>query len=358
MRLLSVPENNVLALNNTSENYTGRTNSDPALPKLLRINLQDALNIDETLITFQAGNQSSYKITEDAGYMGGSTVSLSSLSDAGNPLLYNGMPAIKELKEIKLNVNASLTQQVKLNFTDLAAIGNYQIFLKDAFLNKLVDVKSNPTYAFDIDKTVAGSYGLNRFVLVFQPPIPMKLSSFTARVNKGAELTWVTIYEENNDYFELERSEDSLTFIKLARIEGTGRSAGSSGYTYLDKNPVNGINYYRLKQVDLEGKVTYTDKVSLTYTHNNLGNAEAGYIVVYPNPVQSSINVDIPNRGLKSVRLNILDFQGKIIKDKILGSQDKLQEDVSGLDMGAYIIEVINVNTNEIIGRRKFIKVL
>jgi trimeric autotransporter adhesin len=358
MRLLSVPENNTFSETKTSKNSSVKVNSETMLPKLLRINLQDALNIDETLITFKTGNNLSYNITEDAGYMGGSSVTLNSLSEEGNPLLYNGMPDISELKEIKLNVNSSTSQQVTLNFTDLAALGNYQLFLKDGFLNKLVDVKANPAYAFDIDKTVAGSYGLNRFVLAFQPPVSMQLTSFTAIANKGAELKWVAIHEENNNYFELEHSTDGQTFTRINKIQGKAASSGSSSYTYLDKDPVNGINYYRLKQVDLEGKISYTNTLSLTYTYNNLANAEAGYIVVYPNPAQGAINVDIPNRDLKSIRINILDLQGKKVRSTVLGSQDKLQQDISGLNTGAYIIEVINASTNELIGRKKVIKML
>ncbi|MDB5119543.1 MAG: type sorting protein [Sphingobacteriales bacterium] len=355
MRLLSMPANSNFSKNHTATNNTNGTLSNYPLPKLLRINLQDASNTDETLIVFNKNNKATYKVTEDASYLNGSTVTLNSLSEEGAALLYNGMPDISELLEIKLNVNASVAGNVKLNFTDLSAVGNYQIFLKDNYLNKLVDVKANRSYAFDINKSLAPSFGYNRFVLVFKLPIPIQVIDFTAKVNGGVELNWLTTHEENNDYFELEHSLDGVTFTKLEKINGA-QSSGNSTYKYLDKDPDNGVNYYRLKQVDLQGKVTYADTVSLTYTLNNLENAKAGDIVVYPNPATNIINVDIPNRGVKVIKLDIIDLQGRKVKSKTLSSSDKLQDAVDDLTTGIYIIEVIDATSNELIGREKFIK--
>jgi hypothetical protein len=192
-------------------------------------------------------------------------------------------------------------------------------------------------------------------VLVFKLPLPVQVVNFTAKVNDGAELKWNTIHEENNDYFELEHSSDGVTFTKLEKINGAG-SAGNSSYKYLDKDPDNGVNYYRLKQVDLQGKVTYADTVSLTYTLNNLENARAGKIVVYPNPASTIINVDIPNRGVKLIKLNIIDLHGRKVKSRVLSRSDKLQESVDDLTAGFYIVELIDQNTNELIGREKFLK--
>ena len=347
MRLLSAPGS---GKNNT-------VSSVSELPKIIRINLQDALKIDETLITFKEGNKRTYDIKEDASYMGGSSVSLSTLADNGGQLLYNALPPIKEIDTIKLNVNASATKSVKLNFTDFAAAGYYQVYLKDNYLKKVVDVKLNPTYAFDINRTDAQTFGSERFVLLFKKPIPIELTSFTAKDNNGAELKWNTRHEEFNDYFEVERSIDGINFSKLETVDGVNRAAGSSNYTYLDKDPVNGTNYYRLKKVDLEGNVTYTDAISLSYTFNNLANSREGYISVYPNPAVELINIDIPNRGLKNIRIGIIDLQGKRIRTISIGKNQKIQENISDLVPGIYIVEVSDASTNELIGRTKFIKI-
>ena len=357
MRLLSSPKSIILAGNREAVRSMANSLNPSVQPKVLRINIQDELNIDETLITFSPAYSTAYKLSEDAGYMGGSTVSLNSISENGVALLYNGLPVIKKGSEVKLSINSPASKSVKLNFTDLSAVGYYQMFLKDNYLNTLTDVNSNPSYSFEINKSIPTSFGTDRFVIIFKAPIPVQLVEFTATVNKGAELKWKTEHEEFNDYFELERSLDGKSFMKLDRIEGANSSSGNSNYIYTDNDPFNGVNYYRLKQVDKEGIITYADTVNLSYSLNNLTNSESGTIVVYPNPAQELINVDIPNRELKQITINIYDMQGKKIRSKQLGANDKLQENVSGLYLGIYFIEVINTTTNELIGRRKFVKV-
>ena len=76
MRLLGVPKSSILASNKEALNSMRANMQNANEPKLLRINLQDDLNIDETLITFKAGNNSSYNVSVDANYMGGSAVTL------------------------------------------------------------------------------------------------------------------------------------------------------------------------------------------------------------------------------------------------------------------------------------------
>lgn len=85
--------------------------------------------------------------------------------------------------------------------------------------------------------------------------LPIELESFNAIPNNtGIELNWITASESNNDYFELQRSENGLEFVRLEKIPSKAPNGNSNSnilYAYQDVNPVKGINYYRLKQVDL-----------------------------------------------------------------------------------------------------------
>lgn len=72
-------------------------------------------------------------------------------------------------------------------------------------------------------------------------------------------LTWATATEINNDHFDIERSLDGINFIKIKEISGAINSLNIKTYNYIDSSPSNGINYYRLKQVDLDGIYKYAD---------------------------------------------------------------------------------------------------
>jgi len=90
-------------------------------------------------------------------------------------------------------------------------------------------------------------------------PLPIDLIDFKADAReKHVDLTWRTANEINNDYFTLERSQDGLSFEELAEIDGAGNSNIELSYSYQDKNPYYGVSYYRLKQTDFDGSVSYS----------------------------------------------------------------------------------------------------
>jgi len=77
------------------------------------------------------------------------------------------------------------------------------------------------------------------------------------------ELYWVTSNEINNDYFTIEKSNDGINFEIVEIILGAGNSDILLEYSFVDKNPINGISYYRLKQTDFDGKFEYSDIISV-----------------------------------------------------------------------------------------------
>ncbi len=93
--------------------------------------------------------------------------------------------------------------------------------------------------------------------------LPVELSSFTASVeNRNVELNWSTASEAGNAYFSIERSDADGTFSEIARVSGSYYSSEESQYKYLDNDLLPGVYYYRLKQVDFDGKETYSFTIS------------------------------------------------------------------------------------------------
>jgi uncharacterized delta-60 repeat protein len=134
--------------------------------------------------------------------------------------------------------------------------------------------------------------------------LPITLSSFTAtKKSNSVLLNWQTASETNNNYFAIERSNSSNTnFKEIARVSSKGNSSQAQQYDFEDLAPLNGVNYYRLKQVDKNGKATTSKIVLIDFTN--------GVIVkLYPNPVKSNLNID----GLAGSKttLSIIDINGK-----------------------------------------------
>lgn len=139
-------------------------------------------------------------------------------------------------------------------------------------------------------------------------PLPVELTSFNAKlVNKNTFVDWNTASEINNDYFILERSSDNVHFTELVKIEGNGTTSKSHYYSFTDTKPLTGISYYRLKQVDFDGKSTTFKTVAIYNTLKE--NFE-----VYPNPSNGKdIWLSFQNNLQNDYEITVQDITGKVI---------------------------------------------
>src|SRR5690606_477794 len=99
--------------------------------------------------------------------------------------------------------------------------------------------------------------------------LPIELKSFEAFLIQGVvEINWATFTEYNNHYFVVERSRDGITFDSLFYVEGAGYSKSILNYQTVDDRPLAGMSYYRLKQVDYDGRFTYSELVVIRNSNN------------------------------------------------------------------------------------------
>ena len=185
------------------------------------------------------------------------------------------------------------------------------------------------------NETMSGSTDL--FSNIVNPDgttLPITLDEFNAALNSSdVVLTWKTLSEVNNDYFEVLRSDDGSLFASVAKVKGRGTSSVGNSYTFTDVNPAatGKYLYYRLKQVDNDGTASYSsiEKIELP----NLATA----ISIYPNPVSNAINI---NGGInKSFTLRLSDINGREVFGKVQGV-GVAQFDISYLPAGTYIAEL------------------
>jgi hypothetical protein len=123
-------------------------------------------------------------------------------------------------------------------------------------------------------------------------PLPLELSNFTANINGiKVDLLWKTQSEKNNLKFEIERSDDAVTFSKIGQVDLKTKNGNSSipiDYVFTDANPSSSTNYYRLKQIDIDQTFQYSSIISATsFKEKNIK------FIVYPNPNQGEFTADI-----------------------------------------------------------------
>ncbi|MBK6391913.1 MAG: hypothetical protein IPF70_15285 [Saprospiraceae bacterium] len=86
--------------------------------------------------------------------------------------------------------------------------------------------------------------------------LSIQLSSFEIIASKNPVLRWTTVAEWNNDYFSVEHSQDGINYTEITKVNGQESSDKPTVYSYTDHTPYSGINYYRLRQVDIDGSYT------------------------------------------------------------------------------------------------------
>jgi len=153
--------------------------------------------------------------------------------------------------------------------------------------------------------------------------LPIELISFEAeRFGNDVMLRWKTALEINNDYFIIERSTDGKVFVPIMTKEGTGNSSVEVSYSDLDLNPDNGSNYYRLSQVDYDGKSKrFDDMVRVV----DFKSTKLRQVILYPNPTdgkQLFLEMIKPQSG--SYQVEIISSAGKLVQQQLFNIESEV----------------------------------
>jgi len=179
--------------------------------------------------------------------------------------------------------------------------------------------------------------------------LPVSLISFKAICNEGITIIkWQTASEINNDYFKLERSSDGVSFEEIARITGAGNSNSLINYEYIDGLIPTTRVYYRLTQVDFDGKY----EVFKIITTDCSGTSQIKF--TYVNPVQNK-QITIFSSGIPNEEINIRLFTntGKcVLSEKLEGNKTKWIINTDNLSKGIYHLIIQNeliINSGSVI---------
>lgn len=182
--------------------------------------------------------------------------------------------------------------------------------------------------------------------------LPIELVSFDANASgNGNEIHWQTLSEINNDYFVLETSKDARNFEAIANVDGAGNSNELLSYYFIDQNPIASVAYYRLKQVDFDGKFSYSDIVSVR-------RIEDGEVVISPNPVKDVLNIELKTIQAGNYNFMVVDLLGAVIEKNVhlnKGTNNIKLDVFANLPHGFYMLKIVDEN-NTIITSKKIVK--
>lgn len=185
----------------------------------------------------------------------------------------------------------------------------------------------------------ATTYGMFVHKMIQNFATPVVLTQFEGQMkDEFNELKWQTSSEENNDYFELQRSDDAQHFIGIAKITGAGTTQLQTNYRYEDFARSKGVNYYRLKQVDIDGQFTYSEVVELRPATKG-----SELVSVHPNPSSGQFNVLYFADQKSRISLNVTDIKGALVYEKVMqieSGEINIPLNLSDLPEGVYILRL------------------
>lgn len=187
-------------------------------------------------------------------------------------------------------------------------------------------------------------YGLNGPAATPLPVTHLRLSGKT-QGNQNV-LTWTTASEENNDRFELERSADGNSFAAIGLVKSkalNGSSAAPLSYVLADNNLAQGVSYYRLKQIDRDGRSVYSNTVVLKYFAESV-------VSVYPNPARDVLKLAANAARPDVVTVSVFDGTGREVMQKkvsFVAGMNQVTFDVGALAPGHYFMRVMFTSTGK-----------
>ncbi len=259
-------------------------------------------------------------------------VGLSNLSFVGGGLSISGNQELGSL----IGLNHAISG---INFLNIA--NNFQ--LTDCSVQSVCDYLGGFNSAF-IGSNGSGCNDEIEVEAACAVAQPVELTDFRATIpetGRYALLGWRTASERNNLGFDIERSSDGRSWQTLALVPGHGTTQEEQSYAYTDERPQPGENYYRLKQVDFDGKFEYSDIRSVV-----MGSGAKDVAGIYPNPTHSGlVRLDYYAEKEGDLSVSVFDALGRLMihqNQPLQAERNLLQFDFSQLAPGTYSVLLVD----------------
>jgi len=166
--------------------------------------------------------------------------------------------------------------------------------------------------------------------------LPVELIHFSAiPKNQDVILHWITASEINNDYFTIERSSNAIHFYDIAHVEGAGNSNIEIKYHAIDENALKGVSYYRLRQTDFDGSISYSDIETVNINSSN------ELSITQPFSNNNQIQFYVYNaEGISLVE--IYDITGRLLFNEEVIVSDNIVSIPNTFSKGTYVLKFTN----------------
>jgi len=184
--------------------------------------------------------------------------------------------------------------------------------------------------------SVSVTYPTGKIRVTVSTVLPVELVYFSGKaVDEQVVLHWQTASESNNRGFEIQRSKDGTSWDEIGFIEGKGTTTEAQDYSFLDQSPLPRINYYRLRQLDFDGKEAFSNIVSI----DNRSTQSPG-VQIYPNPADDIVNLVFDGFS-EEASVAIVDYSGKIVRSVTLEKGRNVLQ-IDDLDTGFYFVSILS----------------
>jgi hypothetical protein len=168
--------------------------------------------------------------------------------------------------------------------------------------------------------------------------VPVELLSFSGKALGAHNMVeWATATELNVSHFEVQRSSEGVNFTGLGHQEGKG---SGSHYSFRDESPLPGVNYYRIKETDHDGKTTFSGVIDV---RNPAVAVSPEITKIFPNPATQTVNTVVKLPSGSRISWELVDVAGKVVSGNELtlpGGSNVVSMDVAGLQKGVYFLRM------------------
>lgn len=328
----------------------GLFGKNSALVNNLKMQLGDNNKVfDETVVYMYPGATNGMDQDLDATKPDVVNASISTYTSLDNSkLVFNAIPELNngDVDTIMMNIPlANATYTYNITFAGIESFANpsTQFILVDSYTGSSALMSpTSPVYTFATTVNTAGSYATDRFKLIITTAtgsLPVKLTYFNGKKSGAVSvLKWATASEQNNDRFDIERSADGISYTTIGSVAGSNNSVKLIEYSFTDENPIKGVNYYRLKQVDRDEKATVSNVISINFVEKTKTAVTAS-----PIPADDYITVQFNNASAVGATIRIMDMVGKIMYTQSILADEAYYTypiQVANFKSGVYFMEI------------------
>jgi hypothetical protein len=186
-----------------------------------------------------------------------------------------------------------------------------------------------------INCTAPPNFRIDDFIVGQNMNLPVHWLDFKVQAaNRTSQLIWTTAEETDSDFFAVERSTDGFSYQPLASVKAVGNSRSPQTYTYTDPAPAKGTNYYRLRQVDTDGRWSYSPVVTALMD-------DAASVQIFPSSTADVLRLSASEPSAEDRIWQVFDPAGRLLQSGLWEAESVLEElNVSHLPQGWYTLRL------------------